>query len=159
MSDQLADAARALHRSPAEERSVIFNVDPSNKLGSHWVAARLTPSTLEWFDSYGLPPDGDDPVLHDRTHFREWCERLAPRGGYEWNHLDFQALSSAVCGQYALWFCRHGLPDADHPAWRSFYQLPGAFPHRIRGLSGLWRQDQSVAAARDGIIRELVRLE
>ena len=158
MADQLADASAALRRSGARVKSLIFNYDPAGKPGSHWVAARITPRELEWFDSYGQRPDGDDPVLRDRTQFTRWCEKNAPRGLYKYNTLDFQALESAVCGQYALWFCKHGLPDADSPAWRPFYTQPGFIPQHVKGLPSLWRQDQTVAKARDDLIRELVQI-
>jgi hypothetical protein len=157
MSDQLADASAALRKSSAHTRSLIFNYDPAGKPGSHWVGVRITPSKLEWFDSYGQRPDADDGVLRDRTGFRAWCEKNSPRGYFLWNSLDFQALDSAVCGQYALFFCKNGLPDASNPAWKPFRQLPWTTPES-RGIKGLPSVNQEAAKARDDLIRELVRL-
>lgn len=157
MADQLAEASAALRHSAARARSLIFNYDPAGKPGSHWVGVRVLPNKLEWFDSYGQRPDADDGVLHDRTGFRAWCEKNAPRGIYQWNSLDFQALDSAVCGQYALYFCQHGLPDADNPAWEPFHRLPWTIP-RTRGVMSLPAVNQEAARARDQLIRELVHI-
>jgi hypothetical protein len=35
----------------------IFNLDPKNKPGSHWVSVFLSSKLAEYFDPLGLPPN------------------------------------------------------------------------------------------------------
>lgn len=140
MSDEVHMAENALWQSRARFKSVIFNYDPRGKAGTHWVAARFERSGPgEWFDSYGTPPDWDDKILHDNTHFRDFMKRMSTRGVFSANTIDLQAIETNVCGHYALWFCKHGMPDRKNKAWRAL----------------LAEADRK---KRDAMIRELVKL-
>lgn len=157
-SDELAKAGTALHRGRDHfERSIIFNYDPTTRPGSHWIAIRITPTTLEYFDSYGQKPDAADDVLRDRTHFLEFCEQHAPRGTWTYNQLDLQALDSGTCGHYCLWFCKNGPPDPKNTDWLPIFEAGGQ-PPTVKNPMGLRRVDQTAAARRDAEITRLVRL-
>lgn len=45
-----------LPRTNRERFSFVFNTDPSNKPGKHWIAVYVTSSRTEYFDSTGKPP-------------------------------------------------------------------------------------------------------
>lgn len=52
---------------------LIANSDPSDKPGSHWVAIKHTHSGEDlWFDSFGMPHDAEDNILHEQPHFHKW---------------------------------------------------------------------------------------
>ena len=96
---------------------LICNYDPLNKEGSHWCAI-LWPINLEkiiWFDSFGLPPDYDDRILHDRTAFKAYIEKIAQKNNIvtSFNTFDFQSLTTSVCGHYATFFILYGLDNME----------------------------------------------
>ena len=77
----------------------ICNLDSSDKPGSHWVSfyvPREHSKPVEYFDPYGLdaPTDFEQNIL-SRSHSIDY---------YLYNTRTVQHLSSAVCGQYALYF-------------------------------------------------------
>jgi hypothetical protein len=69
----------------------IFNLDPHNKPGSHWIAVTFRDKYSAWyFDSYGLPPlvKSSETLLRQNTaHFT-------------YNRHQLQNITSDVCGQY-----------------------------------------------------------
>ena len=70
----------------------VSNTHPSSKPGEHWVAFYyLSPSSAEFFDSYGMHPS-----LYGFS--------LAPM---HMNHRSLQSLSSNVCGQYCIYYLYH----------------------------------------------------
>ena len=70
----------------------VSNTHPSTKPGEHWVAFYLTaPDSLEFFDSYGLPPSVYE---YDVT----------PASS---NPHTLQQLDSKVCGQYCVYYLYH----------------------------------------------------
>lgn len=84
--------------SLCEPSTYICNLDTSDKPGSHWVSFYVPPlrtEPVEYFDSYGLqaPSDIERRFLSGR-----------PCSYYLYNNRMLQSLSSAVCGQYALYF-------------------------------------------------------
>ena len=107
-ADKLPNPGEAALAAPT---SLVVNYDPHGLPGSHWVACQISRHSVEWFDSFGLPPDADDIILGHQTMFREFlakvCHMLGLLG-YGWNTADLQALSAATCGHYALWFAKHG---------------------------------------------------
>jgi len=115
-SDDLPDAFR-----PGE--SLISNYDPEGGPGSHWVAMRhAEDGTGEFFDSFGMPPDADDNILHDATHFREWLRRHT-RQSLRWNHVDLQALPSNTCGEWAVAYILAGALPEDRTAQKAWRPL------------------------------------
>ena len=67
----------------------VANTDPSSRKGQHWVAFYHESSTqLEFFDSYGLPP---------QTYDFPFPSNLS---SLKYNACLLQSLSSSVCGQY-----------------------------------------------------------
>ena len=102
------------HPSPAEIEPPavgIINYDPANMPGSHWVAVSIQPSSVSWFDSYGLGPDSGDLLIGHRTYFRAWLSRVCQRLGlknYEYNQADLQSPSETTCGHWALYFSQQG---------------------------------------------------
>ena len=70
----------------------VANTDPSNKPGEHWVSFFYdSPSSLEFFDSYGL-----DPSFYGFNIIPSHI-----------NHTTLQALGSTVCGHYCIFYLYH----------------------------------------------------
>ena len=114
----------------------IINYDLAKMPGSHWVAVSIQPSSISWFDSYGIDADSPDLLIGHRTHFREWLSRVCQRlglSGYEYNRADLQSSGETTCGLWALYFVKNG----PNKGWEAFG------PDRERN---------------DRIIRQLVRL-
>lgn len=89
------DEVRLPVKRPA---SFIFNLDPSHKPGSHWVAVYYTRRGQYWyFDSYANSPPYE--LMRTYDYLREWT-------------LPVQSIFSNVCGQYCIFFiylCSKGL--------------------------------------------------
>lgn len=84
---------RKISRFPA---CFICNVDTSNQPGSHWLAFYISsPNRVEFFDSYGNPPDFFQGPIAD---FVSRYSRVI------YNPLTLQTNVTAVCGQYAVFF-------------------------------------------------------
>lgn len=102
----------------------VINHSPCNSRtgGTHWLACRIDNHTAYWYDSYGLPPtnkletvemgpeDGD-------PHFDAWLTKLGVTNTY-YNARDMQSVGTDVCGLYACYFLKHGLPAQSPGAWR-----------------------------------------
>lgn len=97
----------------------IVNYQKTSEPGDHWVAFRKNGTHVDWFDSYGLKPDADDLVLHDKTRFRSYLRSHGVKT-IKSNNWDLQQLQSEVCGHYACWFGLAGLPSATNPMWNGF---------------------------------------
>jgi hypothetical protein len=69
----------------------IFNLDPSNKKGSHWISVFLSRRSNEYFDSFGLTPDLKILKKFKRRKFR-------------YTNKIIQNPFSATCGQYCLFY-------------------------------------------------------
>lgn len=89
------------------------------------MAFRIQGAKAFWFDSYGMPPDnteenilmyapGDKP-----TNFLRYFKQSGVEN-YVYNSFDLQSVGSEVCGLYACYFCKHGLPDLNPNAWSFF---------------------------------------
>jgi hypothetical protein len=102
----------------------IVNHSPSNSPsgGSHWLSCRVRGSEAFWFDSYGLPPHA--PLENDlmgsksdpHPHFDQWLRRMGVET-VSWNEHDLQSVASEVCGLYACWFAKNGLPELFPKPW------------------------------------------
>ena len=129
-ADTLPDPEVAAQNAPT---AFVVNYDPHELPGSHWVACRIAPHAVEWFDSFGLAPDADDIILGHKTKFRGWLEAVCHRLGlmeFIWNTADLQALSARTCGNYALWFAQHG----SSKGWEKFGPSPEANDRLIQRL-------------------------
>jgi len=74
----------------------VANTDPSSHKGQHWVAFyHDSPTHLEFFDSYGQPP---------QTYSFPFPSNLS---SLKYNSYPFQSLTSSVCGQYCIFFVYH----------------------------------------------------
>ena len=71
----------------------VANTDPISKPGQHWTAFyHLSPTELEFFDSYGSPPhEYEFPVPPNLTSLL-------------YNSYPLQSPHSTVCGQYCIFY-------------------------------------------------------
>tara|TARA_R110000787_G_scaffold195263_1_gene306660 strand:- start:1938 stop:2924 length:987 start_codon:yes stop_codon:yes gene_type:complete len=113
-----------IFRKYKKNSSIIVNYSPIGSKGSHWIGIRNINSKnpIEYFDSYGFPPDHDDKILGVKTRFREFIEKYNLSGKpYQHNAFDLQAYGSDVCGEYSCKFIMDGLPyfpnKIKNPKW------------------------------------------
>ena len=86
---------------PIYHSGLIANTDPNDKPGQHWVAMFFPDQEdkEEFFDSYGLPPN---------FYTSRFTKFLASHpGDTERNFGTLQALNSAVCGYYCMFYLFH----------------------------------------------------
>ena len=79
-----------------EEHGCIINTAPSTHHGEHWIAVFFAPSTIEYFDSYGLKPSGVIKSWLLKT--RKRCIR---------NRKRVQGLFTATCGAHCIYYLFH----------------------------------------------------
>ena len=86
--------------------AMVWNTDPSNEAGEHWVAMYVDEwGHGEYFDSYGLPPPSSFEHYLNR-HCVQWIR----------NTVQLQDLLSTACGQFCVYFVMyrsHGMPMND----------------------------------------------
>lgn len=90
--------------------------DPSG--GTHWVACRIVNHTAYWFDSYGMPPHNKLEIVEmgKGADFRVWLRKMEITNVF-YNGRDLQSVGTDVCGLYACYFLKHGLPSQSPGAW------------------------------------------
>lgn len=111
-------AADQLPRSAQRPFSLIANYSRAGSAGTHWVGMSFPLSgPAQYFDSYGLAPDRADPIIRTHTAFEAYLRMHSANGGYRYNVRDLQCLGTGVCGDYAAFFIRHGLPQDSRRAW------------------------------------------
>ncbi len=76
-----------------EPCAIVVNLDPSTKPGSHWVAIFVINNTVDYFDSYGQPPN-----------VRAINNFLKKFKGCNFNRKRLQGPFSSVCGHYYIYF-------------------------------------------------------
>ena len=83
----------AMDELPAKRRpgAYVINMDNHDEPGSHWVAVWSEGSTVEYMDSYGLPPI-DTRCINFLGH------------DFYYNKLQLQQLLSNACGFYCVYF-------------------------------------------------------
>ena len=101
---------------PQTPWSLVVNYQGHDHPGDHWVAAMGSHGRAYWFSSFGLPPDGADVILGDRTQFRRWLSRVAPRG-WKHNEVPLQSLEGDTCSKWGVYACKvrggpRGVPAA-----------------------------------------------
>ena len=74
----------------------VVNTDDSSRPGMHWVALCITGKEVEFFDSYGLPPDLY-PNIADALNILR-----IPK---VYNATRIQQPLTDVCGQYCIAYC------------------------------------------------------
>ncbi|KAF8791612.1 hypothetical protein HNY73_006453 [Argiope bruennichi] len=78
-----------------EKSAIVVNTDTSSEPGSHWLAFYLESDNLEFFDSYGNPPEFYGRLFHDFvSHY----------SSVFWNSTPMQSFMSNVCGAYCIYF-------------------------------------------------------
>jgi len=85
-----------LQRSINKTCTIIVNVDPHTKGGSHWLAEHFRPksSYAYYFDSYGIVPFVSDIVDIVQRNCTTW----------DHNRRQLQSPNSDVCGKYCCLF-------------------------------------------------------
>ena len=75
---------------------LVANTEGHMDVGSHWIAMFVHhPQTLEFFDSYGLPPSA----------YGQDIENFARQFTYvKCNKKQLQSLTSNVCGHYCIYY-------------------------------------------------------
>ena len=72
--------------------AMVWNTDPANQPGEHWVATYFNEDGMgEYFDSYGLEP----PTCFKRymeKHSRQWI----------WNQVLLQDIWTSACGHFCV---------------------------------------------------------
>lgn len=96
-------AANRIPRRVNTPFSMISNLDPDTKPGSHWVTISINENGVgEYFDSYGRKPSG---------HHKMFLTRNTKRWFY--NNIKLQSYLTSVCGEYCLvylYFKHKGIP-------------------------------------------------
>jgi hypothetical protein len=82
---------------------IIFNLDPHNKPGSHWVAMYLDLSkkVVYFFDSYGSAPPSEVQILIERL--QEQSTDLGFELKYDYSKIRHQ-YENSECGVYSIYF-------------------------------------------------------
>ena len=76
--------------------SLIINLDPHYREGSHWVCVFIPKHGLAYyFDSFGAPPSTNNIIT--------FLERNS-KHGYTYNKFIFQDIRSSVCGYWCILF-------------------------------------------------------
>ena len=102
----------------------VINTDLASGPGEHWVAVWFDHrGVAEYFDSFGLPPHHAD--------IRAFITRHS--GSYRYNHRLLQALTSACCGLYVVYYIAMKSRGASLPRLLSVFH-----PHK------LWANDRRV---------------
>lgn len=85
-----------------QKSCLIFNMDPSHKAGSHWVALlRAFDNNYEVFNSLGT----NFPEIEPYLKFAD--------ASYEYNLNAFQMPTTSSCGLYTIFFLVHRMYNID----------------------------------------------
>lgn len=85
-------------RIPRQKRyAFVWNTDPHNKRGQHWVAVYIVDGVGYYFDSYGIPPKQREFVDFLNIHCKNW----------KYNSRRIQDKFSAACGHFCVYFLIH----------------------------------------------------
>lgn len=73
----------------------ILNLDTSAGSGTHWTTFMLSKKTIQYFDSFGMPPP-QELVDYASKH------KLA----IKYNQQQYQNVSSVACGYFAMYVAK-----------------------------------------------------
>ena len=74
--------------------AMVWNTDPADQPGEHWVAAYFDEDGMgEYFDSYGLKPP---------PFFEQYMERHSKQ--WIWNQIQLQDLWTSACGHFCVFY-------------------------------------------------------
>ena len=92
-----------LNKNNISKVGIIFNLDPHNKPGSHWVAMYmdLNKKVVYFFDSYGSSPPSEVQILVERL--QEQAEELGFELKYDYSKIRHQ-YENSECGVYSIYF-------------------------------------------------------
>lgn len=91
----------------------VINLDPSHKLGSHWVAVHIiNQSKAEYFDSYGFPP------------FVPALIEFLKSFKLTYNSTQLQSFHSDICGEYCCLYVLHKSTRKGLPYFISLFTHP-----------------------------------
>lgn len=75
---------------------IVVNTAFSASVGEHWVALFLSANSVEYFDSFGLPPNGD--------YIMSFIAVNDPFNTYTFNTVPLQSMTATTCGKFAALF-------------------------------------------------------
>ena len=105
----------------------IINYDRHDQKGSHWVCVIVEPyaRAIEYFDSFGLPPDGGDEILGEKTHFKDFINNIKNHfhSKFKYNKKQMQDINDDECGEYCALVCNYGMP-VNNVFWSRFLNMP-----------------------------------
>ena len=78
---------------------LVCNCCPSTRPGRHWIAVFYDHGTVEFFDSFALPPNMYDGRLVTFLHRTSLAHEVV------YNNEPLQAMESDACGHYCILFC------------------------------------------------------
>jgi hypothetical protein len=92
-----------LNKNNISKVGIIFNLDPHNKPGSHWVAMYidLNKKVVYFFDSYGSSPPSEVQILVERL--QEQAQELGFELKYDYSKIRHQ-YENSECGVYSIYF-------------------------------------------------------
>jgi len=92
-----------LNKNNISKVGIIFNLDPHNNPGSHWVAMYmdLNKQVVYFFDSYGSSPPSEVQILVERL--QEQAQELGFELKYDYSKIRHQ-YENSECGVYSIYF-------------------------------------------------------
>lgn len=133
---------------PVTKYGFVFNLDPHDKNGSHWVSMFLRLDMINpvigFFDSYGHPPPAQIKRLIERLR-KQALDCFGIHLNYKCNTVQHQH-KNTECGVYSLYFifqCLRGISfeeitehiilDDDVNQFRKFFFRPTIYYHDDKG--------------------------
>jgi len=92
---KLFDDVYSVDTLPTRQRGIVVcNLDPSDRVGTHWVAIYVDLSGMraEYFDSFG-----HEPCKTIKTYLDNCCEH------WTYNSCQLQSIVSLLCGEYCIY--------------------------------------------------------
>ena len=78
---------------------LVCNCCPASQIGQHWIAIFYQHGSVEFFDSFALPPEMYDGRLINFLHHTSSAREVV------YSNEPLQAIDSNACGQYTILFC------------------------------------------------------
>jgi hypothetical protein len=150
---------------PGNNVCFIVNHSPCNSVtgGTHWLACRIEGTHANWFDSFGFPPTSQlennnmSPPGEAPPQFDLMLKKFGVKT-FSYNTLDLQSITSDVCGLYAAYFCKHGLPLRKVGVYKLGGDIPYDVTYHLKLLSSPWSFVTGNVKKNDDAIKRLVRI-